>query len=68
MGGDFRMNWLKFTLRDLFWLIALLSVCAAWWMHAVRQQEELSLLRNELSKVLILETGGYDRRTESFPN
>ena len=42
---------LRFTIRDLLWLTALVAVCVAWWVEHRSIVDERAVLRQHLDKV-----------------
>jgi len=41
----------QFTLRDLFWLVALAAMAAAWWVDHARLEARIAFLDKMLSEM-----------------
>jgi hypothetical protein len=50
-------NPLKFTLRDLFWLVLVVGMGCAWWLDRAHSDRELARLRQELQ---LLKLNAFD--------
>jgi hypothetical protein len=48
----------QLTLRDLFWLVALVALGCGWWVERTRSQEQVRQLNNLLRENLLTSEGG----------
>lgn len=58
---------IRFTIRDLFWLIVVVALAVGWWSQQSRLQKEHERLRTQMVE-LQEKANDLDQRRESVKN